>query len=178
MRRLEIKEADIMRLAVQQEIQRSGESRYDHRLHGILLCCSGLGCSEVAAVLGQSPRTVEYWVKRFERSGFAGLQEKARSGRPSLLDAAALDRLGRDLRVSPRLLGYGQTSWDGRLLSHHIQQSLDLHMGIRQCQRMFRQFGFRRRKPRPVIAKADPESQRTYKKTPGLGRTKRSGPVV
>ena len=44
MRRLGIRDADIMRLAVQQEIMRSEESRYDHRLHGILLCCSGLSC--------------------------------------------------------------------------------------------------------------------------------------
>ena len=178
MHRLEIRDADIMRLALQQEILRSEESRYDHRLHGVLLCCSGFSCYEVAEVLGQSPRTVEYWVKRFERSGLAGLQEKPRSGRPGTLDGAARDRLARDLRQSPRSLGYGQNLWDGKLLSHHIAKELGFHLGVRQCQRLFRQFDFRRRKPRPVIAKADPEAQRAYKKTARLGRAKRPGPVV
>ena len=173
MRRLEIRDADIMRIAVQQEIQRSEESRYDHRLHGVLLCCSGFSCYKVADMLGQSPRAVENWIKRFERSGFAGLQEDPKPGRPGTLDAVARERVARDLRESPRALGYEQTLWDGRLLSHHIEKTFSLHLGVRQCQRLFRQFGFRRRKPRPVIAKADPEAQRAYKKTARLGGAKR-----
>jgi len=178
MRRLEIADADLMRIAIQQEILRSEESRYDHRLHGLLLCCSGLSCYEVAEMLGQSARTVEYWIERFEKSGFAGLQERSRPGRPGILDAAVRERLGRDLRSSPRSLGYLQTLWDGKLLSHHIQKAFGLHLGVRQCQRMFRQMGFRRRKPRPVIAKANPEAQRAYKKTRRMGISKRPRPLV
>lgn len=41
MGKLEIQDADIMRISVQQEIVRSDESRYDCRLHGILLVSSG-----------------------------------------------------------------------------------------------------------------------------------------
>jgi transposase len=77
-----------MQIAVRQEIHRSEESRYDHRLHGILLILSGYSCYDVARLFGQSSRTVEYWVKRFERSGFAGLQETERPGRPTLLGEA------------------------------------------------------------------------------------------
>ena len=36
MRRLEIADVEVMRLAVQQEIARSEDSRYDHRLAGNL----------------------------------------------------------------------------------------------------------------------------------------------
>ena len=174
MRRLEIRDAEIMRLALQQEILRSEESRYDHRLHGVLLCCSGFSCYEAAGVLGQSPRTVEYWLTRFEQSGFAGLEEKPRPGRPGRLNAAVREQLASDLRQTPRSLGYEQTLWDGKLLSHHLAESFGLELGVRQCQRLFRQFDFRRRKPRPVIAEADPEAQRAYKKTAGVGRAKRS----
>ena len=173
MRRLEIRDADTMRIAVQQEIQRSEESRYDHRLHGLLLCCSGFSCYEVGDMLGQSPRTVEYWLKRFERSGLAGLQDEPRPGRPGTLDASTRERIARDLREPPRSLGYEQSLWDGRLLSHHIDKTFHLHLGVRQCQRLFTQFGFRRRKPRPVIAKADPEVQRAYKKTARSGKADR-----
>jgi hypothetical protein len=38
-------------------------------------------------------------------------------------------------------------------------------LGVRQCQRLFHHLGFRQRKPRPLIAKSDPEAQRKYKKT-------------
>jgi transposase len=172
MRKLEIKDADIMRIAVQQEIVRSEESRYDHRLHGILLVSSGMSCYEVAEVFGHSPRTIQYWIQRFERSGFAGLQDVPRPGRPAALDEKTLGAIGADLRKSPRKFGYSQTMWDGKLLSHHLAEKMNVRLGVRQCQRLFRQLGFRRRKPRPVIAKADPEEQRRYKKTARIRRKK------
>ena len=172
MQRLEISDADIMQVALQQEIVRSDESRYDHRLHGVLLVCSGLSTYEVAELFGHSARTVQYWVRRFEQRGFAGLQEAERPGRPTALDASTLEEVGNDLRQDPRELGYTQTLWDGKLLSHHLDAAYRVHLGVRQCQRLFTQLGFRRRKPRPLIAQADPEAQRAYKKTPAY-RTKK-----
>ncbi|HPO15107.1 MAG TPA: winged helix-turn-helix domain-containing protein [Candidatus Hydrogenedentes bacterium] len=166
MRRLEISDADIMQVALQQEIMRSDESRYDHRLHGVMLVCSGLSTYDVAELFGQSARTIQYWVRRFEQRGFAGLHEGDRPGRPMALDASQLAQVGQDLRRNPRQLGYAQTLWDGKLLSHHLSAAYGVHLGVRQCQRLFRHLGFRRHKPRPLIAQADPQAQRTYKKTP------------
>lgn len=169
MRRLEIKETDIMQIAVQQEIMRSEESRYDHRLHGVLLICNGFSSNEVAELFGHSPRTVQYWIHRFEESGFAGLEETPRPGRPSRIEEAVLEEISQQLRQYPRELGYAQNLWDGKLLSHHLKERFGISLGVRQCQRLFRQLGFRRRKPRPLIAKSDPAAQRIYKKTPPSG---------
>jgi transposase len=178
MRKLQINDAAIMKVALQQEIVRSRDSRYDHRLHGVLLVCSGKTCYEVADLFGHSPRTVEYWVERFERRGFAGLEEGDRPGRPTSLDEATREKIGMDLRRSPRDLGYGQNLWDGKLLSHHLSVALGVSLGVRQCQRLFRDLGFRRRKPRPLIAKSDPEAQRAYKKTSSSRSKKGHRPVV
>ena len=167
MRRLEISDTKIMRMAIQQEIQRSEEARYDHKLHRLLMVCSGLSCYEVADLLGHSPRTVQGWVNRFELKGFAGLEEKQRPGRPKSLDSKITTQIGKDLRRSPRELGYEQNLWDGKLLSHHLAKRYDVDLGIRQCQRLFHELGFRRRKPRPVIAKSDPALQSRFKKTSG-----------
>lgn len=169
MRRLEIKETDIMQIAVQQEIMRSEESRYDHRLHGVLLICNGFSSNEVAELFGHSPRTVQYWIHRFEESGFAGLEETPRPGRPSRIEEGVLEEISQQLRQYPREVGYAQNLWDGKLLSHHLKERFGISLGVRQCQRLFRQLGFRRRKPRPLIAKSDPEAQRRYKKTPPSG---------
>ena len=169
MRRLEIADVEVMRLAVQQEITRSEDSRYDHRLHGILLVSHGLSCYHVADWLGEDPRTVQRWVRRFERQGFAGLQEGERSGRPHRLTEKQLAAVERDLRRSPRTRGYSQNLWDGKLLSHHLAKTYGVALGHRQCQRLFHHFGFRLRKPRSVIAHADPEAQARYKKTPPPG---------
>jgi len=163
-----------MRLAIQNEIQRSDESRYDHRLHGILLVAQGFSANHVAQLLSQSPRTVQNWVQRFNNVGFAGLREAERPGRPGRLVDAALESLDQDLRKPPESFGYSQNLWDGKLLQHHLAHQYDVELGVRQCQRLFRELGFRLRKPRPLIAQADPEAQQAYKKTPLAGGPRRS----
>jgi transposase len=174
MRRLKIEDSDVMQIAIQQEIVRSDESRYDHRLHGVLLVCAGMSCYDVAALFQHSPRTVQYWVTRFEHSGFEGLRDLDKPGRPASVTDEILEALANDLRRSPRDLGYPQNLWDGKLLSHHLTKTKNVRLGVRQCQRLFGNLGFRRRKPRPLIAKADPQVQAKYKKTATTGRKRRS----
>ena len=169
MRRLEIADIEVMRLAVQQEITRSEDSRYDHRLHGILLISQGLSCYQVADWLGENPRTLERWVHRFESRGFAGLQAGERSGRPRQLTETQLAAVGRDLRRSPRAWGYRQNLWDGKLLSHPLAKAYDVALGHRQCQRLFHHLRFRLRKPPSLIAPAYPAAPARYKKTPPPG---------
>jgi transposase len=85
-------------LGLQDEIRRSHESRYDHRLHGVLLVAQGMTCPEVGRLLGDSTRTVQYWIRRFEQDGLAGLVEGERAGRPRALDETALEEIGQALR--------------------------------------------------------------------------------
>lgn len=167
MRPLQITDAETMVLGLQEEIRRSEESRYDHRLHGVLLVAQGLTCPAVSRLLGDAPRSVEYWVRRFEERGLAGLSEGQRSGRPRRLSDAQLQEVDRALRQTPRELGISGTLWDGKTLSAWIKRRFLVHLAVRQCQRLFRQRGFRLRKPRPLIAHADAERQKTHKKTPG-----------
>ena len=167
MRPLQITDADTMVLGLQEEIRRSEESRYDHRLHGVLLVAQGMTCPEVSRLLGDAPRSVEYWVRHFEQRGLAGWSEGARSGRPRRLSDVQLQEVDRALRQTPRALGLTGTLWDGKTLSAWIVQRWQVRLAVRQCQRLFRQRGFRLRKPRPLIAHADAEQQKTHKKTPG-----------
>lgn len=164
MKALRIADAATVVLGLQDEIRRSEESRYDHRLHGVLLVAQGLTCPEVAGLLGDAPRSVEYWVKRFEEDGLAGLQEGERSGRPRRLSAKQLGEIDAILRKSPRQVGLGGNLWDGKTLSAWIERQYGTVLRVRQCQRLFRQLGFRLRKPRPMVAQADPERQKAHKK--------------
>jgi transposase len=151
-------------LGLQQEIQRSEESRYDHRLHSVLLVAQGMRCPEVARLLGDAPRSVEYWVHRFEQQGLAGLAEGERSGRPTRLNQKQVKEINRVLREKPSDAGMRVNLWDGKALSAWINKTYRIQLGVRQCQRLFRQFEFRLRKPRPVLARADPARQKKHKK--------------
>jgi len=164
MKRIHISDAETVILILQDEIRRSYEARYDHRLHAILMVAQGMSCRKVAKLLGDSPRTVAYWVNRFEAEGLSGLADAERSGRPCRLNEQQLHEIQAALRSSPADYGMAANLWDGKLLSHFISQRFGVELGVRQCQRLFRQLGFRLRKPRPMIAKADPERQKAFKK--------------
>ena len=164
MKPLKISDAEEMILAIQDEIRRSEESRYDHRLHATLLVAQGLSCSKVAKILGDAPRTVEYWVRRFEEHGFPGLMDQERTGRPPRLQKEHLEFIGEALRKTPQEYGLSGL-WDGKTLSMFIRQRCGVALGVRQCQRLFPSLGFRFRKPRPQMAHADSEKQATYKIT-------------
>jgi transposase len=173
MRKLEIADAEVMRLAIRQEIDRSEESRYDHRLHGLLLVANGRSCTEVGQLFGEAATTVQRWVRRFEEAGFSGLREGERSGRPRTMDERSWSRIEADLRTSPNAFGLQANLWDGPVLSEHLRRNYGIKLGVRQCQRLFRHMGFRLRKPRPQLAQADPIVVAAVKKTAPVGKARR-----
>lgn len=164
MKRLTISDAQQAIIELQEEIRRSKDARYDHRLHAVLLVAQGMSCPEVARLLGDGTRTVQMWIHRFENEGLSGLQDKPRPGRPPTLTREQLSEIGRALRSTPEKYGMNRYLWDGKTLSAFILKEYDVHLGVRQCQRLFRQLGFRYRKPRPLIAGTDPEVKEEFKK--------------
>jgi transposase len=80
------------------------------------------------------------------------------------LSDARIEEIASALRKEPAQFGLGG-QWDGKTLSRFIEQQWGISLGVRQCQRLFRHFGFRLRKPRPKIAHANGEAQAEYKKT-------------
>jgi transposase len=165
-----ITNAATMILGLQDEIRRSPDARYDHRLHGILLVAQGMSAPEVGRLLGDSPRTVQYWVDQFEREGLSGLVDKDKTGRPGRLGEREIVVINKVLREPPSVVGFQSNLWDGKTLSAFIDKRFGIELKVRQCQRLFRQLDFRLRKPRPIIANADPEEQPRHKKTPKNSR--------
>jgi len=138
-KRLRIEDQEGQQRIIWSEIMRSRESRYNHRLHGVLAVCRGLSCYETAAIWGRSPRAVEYWVRRFSKEGVGGLQEKKRPGRPSKLNDQQLEMLRRDLEKGPGSVGQEEDRWTGPLLQSHLAEYYGVDVGVRQCQRMIRE---------------------------------------
>lgn len=164
MPRLVIPEAPIVAMGLQDEIRRSEEARYDHRLHAVLLVAQGMSCPQAAQLLGDSPRTVQFWVNRFLNEGLPGLRETPRPGRPPILSDEQVEQINRALRLTPEECGLAGHLWDGKILSEFIQKRFDVHLGVRQCQRLFHHLGFRLRKPRGTLAGADLQAQEAFKK--------------
>jgi hypothetical protein len=56
--------------SIHEEIQRSENSKYAHKLQALILVIQGKSCRQVLALVGDAPRSVAYWVQRFKESGF------------------------------------------------------------------------------------------------------------
>ena len=151
---------------LQDEIRRTEEARYDHRLHAVLLVAKGMSCPKVADYLGDPERTVRSWICRYQEDGLQGLVENERRGRPARITAKQMDKIASVLREKPEDVGLNGGIWDGKALSAFIRKDFGIVLGVRQCQRLFKQLGFRLRKPRPMIARSNPEIQRSFKKKP------------
>jgi transposase len=128
MEALTISDPENMILARQDEMRRNDTSRYDPRLHGVLLVAQGMTCPQVAEVLGDSPRTGVNWVQRFEAQGLAGLSEGERPGRPRRLNEEPLSRVETALRSSPTQFGLPTAMWDGPMWSAFLGRELGVKL--------------------------------------------------
>lgn len=165
MKRLKIPEVETFIAAIQDEISRTPEGRYYHRLHVALHALKTGDCYEAARIYDHSPHSVYNWIHRLNTYGLAGLQEGNRPGRPRKLSALQEQKLYKDLLLSPRELGYAQNIWDGPLLSYHLEKRFSVHLRVRQCQNVLHRLGFTLQRPRRQAAEADPEKQKRFKKT-------------
>ena len=139
--RLHLAKTAATTLTLHQEIRRSEESRYDHRLHAVLLVFQGMTCPEVAELLGEAPRTVEYWLDRFGKNGISGLGEQPKSGRPTRLSEKQLEVVKAALQqVQAGLPG---PSLSGKALAAWLAERYGVSLGVRQCQRLLRQLAGR-----------------------------------
>jgi len=68
-----IRNAEIVSEAISDEIKKSPEGRYFHRLHVAVLLAKRLGCQKVAQLFDESIRTVQSWAKTLNETGIAAL---------------------------------------------------------------------------------------------------------
>ena len=140
MRKLIIQNPETEILTLQNEIRRSEESRYDHRLHGVLMVARGLSAPEAASLLGDAPRTVELWIHRFLKEGIKGLQELQRPGRTSRLNQKQIAEVQDVVRTStPSEFGIDADLWDSNTLSIYLR-SLGVDLKPRQCRNLLRKW--------------------------------------
>ena len=169
MKKLEVPDVETFIAAIQDEISRTRQGRYYHRLHVVLHALKTGSCYEAASIYDHSPHSVYNWIHSLTTKGLAGLWEGERPGRPRSLSPSQQEELRKHLLLSPRKLGYDQNLWDGPLLSYHLEKQFSIHLRVRQCQNLFHRLGFTLQRPRQIPAKANPEEQETFKKNPRNG---------
>jgi transposase len=103
--------------------------RLRERLEMVKGVAFGEDLATIARWSGRSPRTVQYWLRRFRADGIAALTDAPRSGRPALADAAYQEALVAALDTDPRSLGLLFDVWTSARLSAYVAEAT----GVRIC---------------------------------------------
>lgn len=136
MNRLQVTHPEAARDALRQMLDSSPQSRFEHRLHCVLLVSAGHGCHEVAKVFGDDARTVQRWVQKFLRCGTDGLRDTPPPGRRAKLTVAETAELGDVLKQPPGTFGHAAEVWRSDLLRNEIARRFAVAMSRRHCQRL------------------------------------------
>lgn len=131
------------------------------RLQIIILARQGQTAPQIAQALSVSRRSLQEWVRRYNRSGLEGLQDR-RGGNHRHLSAAQekelcayLDRTAADPRDGVRR---------GQDLRQWIHQHFHVLYSLNGIYDLLHRLGYSCLMPRPRHARADPQAQEAFKK--------------
>ena len=88
-----------------------------------------MSCAQVGQLLGDAPRTVAYWVRRFEAEGLAELVDGERPGRPRRLDDEQVTQIDAALRKMPKDFGLTGTLWGRQDAGGLYPSAMGDHLG-------------------------------------------------
>ena len=142
----------------------SDEAKFLFRVFAVNMVLSGTPASQVGASAGFTKAAVTGWVKAVDEKGFEALRSQQHPGRPPKLTEEQLKQIDAAIQSDPK--DYGIKVWDGPSLSAYIKTQFNVEIGVRQCQRLFRNLGFSRIRPQPYPSKGyeDTEERVAFKK--------------
>jgi transposase len=151
--------SELKRLAREQK-----DSSIAARIRAVYLAVEGQGAVEIGAALGFSRRTIQNWIRSYNRNGLDGLQDQTGRGTKARLNTDQMQWLRQRLDQGP-------TAQDGVCVFHAadigriIAQQFRVSYSVRQVQRLLRKLGYRYLSGRPEHPKGDPEARSAFKKT-------------
>ena len=115
------------------------------RIARYLLLLSGGKSTQIAELFGLTRWTVMKWIHKGNQEGIEPVQDRSRSGRPSLFDDPLKKELDRVLSKSPKDFGIPRVRWDGVVLTEYLKRFHRITIHLRHAQRWIRQSGYSRR---------------------------------
>jgi transposase len=146
-------------------LRRSVEAPTPHlreRFLALSLIALGQSGIKVAQRLGKSRWTISEWVRRFNASGPEGLVPgwKGHPGRK--LTPEELEEVKKVVQKPPRAAGMKTGRWTGRVLRAYLQRHLGKRIHPSTAHRYLHLLGFRKKRPRKKLVKADPQKQQAF----------------
>lgn len=146
-------------------VSSNDDAKYLRKVTIVNLMLNGATASFLSPCCGETPRTLSSWMKVVDEHGFEALRSKKQPGRPRKLTPQQREEIKGAILSDPSASGYNV--WDGPSLSDFINKAYSVHLGVRQCQRLFHELGFSQIRPQAFPSKDHEEDPRReeFKKT-------------
>lgn len=147
-----------------QMARRERRSPVSSRIRLVAMAQQGHSSATIAGLTGESSRTVERWVRRYNQAGIESLDDRPRSGRPPKLgqdqQAAFMARIDDGPIASD-----GVSTLHGRDYQRILEEEFGVLYSLDGVYKLLHRFGYSWLMPRPRHEKADPQALEDFKKT-------------
>jgi len=151
-------------LRLRKEAESENQYRVAKRIHAVLLNSDGQTSGRIADIL-KSPRSkVSEWLLNYEDHGFDGLLEGHRSGRPGRLSQEQRIALDDIIESGPVAYGLDCGIWTSPMIARVIEEEFDISYHPGHVRKLLDQMGFSVQRPKRLLARADPDKQRRWKR--------------
>lgn len=153
--------------------KRERRPRVARRMQIIAIAQQGRTGAEIAELMGESQRSVQRWVARYNTRGIDGLDDRPRPGRPQTLSRDQQQSFMRRLDAGPARTD-AVSVLHGRDIQRILEQEFDAIYTLDGVYKLLHRLGYSWLCPRPQHEHADPQAQEEFKKNQLPDRADRS----
>jgi transposase len=146
------------RQAVEQLTQ-AAVGRVAQRAWMVLWSEERVGVPEIAHRLHCQPKTVRKWLRRFLRSGWEGLEDRPRCGRPRQITAVAEQAILTQVQQPPATFGYVFSIWTVVTLCTHLACRCSLSLSAWCVRQVLHRLRYCFSRPKLAPRREDPERE-------------------
>jgi len=139
-------------------------ARLAQRLHGVYLASKGLTCLQIIAVTGAARRTIQQWVRKYNKQGIVGLKDKPRPGTPTKLPRKKELKFRRRIEAGPTKTD-GVSVLNGPVIRRILEHEFGVLYSRQGLYDLLHRLGYSCLCPRPQHEKANQQLQANFKKT-------------
>ena len=99
---LNVKRSWGSRKKIAELIKKEKNARIKERLQAVLWRLKGAEYTEIANRLERSIDTVREWIKKWNKGGYEGLQDKPKSGRPTILTQEETNEIVKEVNITEK----------------------------------------------------------------------------
>lgn len=139
-------------------------ARLARRIQGVYLAEKGLNCPQIMEITGAKRRTIQQWIRKYNKGAIEALKELPRPGQPTKLPRDKEWEFCRRIEAGPSKKD-GVAVLNGPSIRRILEREFGVVYSLWGVYDLLERLNYRCLCPRPQHEKADPEGQQEFKKT-------------